>query len=77
MKIEAGETLVLYTDGLTEANNANGDFYGEEALQAAIQSCLQSPAEEICAEILRAVAAFEGGAPRADDITLMVLRREI
>ncbi|HLY25174.1 MAG TPA: PP2C family protein-serine/threonine phosphatase [Aggregatilineales bacterium] len=76
VKIDAGETLVLYTDGLTEANNANGDFYGEEGLQATIQSCLQSPAEDICAEILRAVAAFEGGAPRADDITLLVLRRE-
>lgn len=74
-KIEAGETLVLYTDGLTEAMNDRGDLFGDAALQRTIRSCLQLPAEGMCGEILRTVAAFESGAPRADDITLLILQR--
>jgi serine phosphatase RsbU (regulator of sigma subunit) len=76
LKIECGETLVLYTDGLTEAMNGDGGFFGEEALQRTIRSSLLLPADAICNEILRAVAEFEAGAPRADDITLLILRRE-
>jgi serine phosphatase RsbU (regulator of sigma subunit) len=77
LKIEAGETLVLYTDGLTEAMNEAGEFFGDEALQGAVRACLHSPAEAMCSEILRAVAEFEGTVPRADDITLLILRREL
>jgi serine phosphatase RsbU (regulator of sigma subunit) len=77
VKIEGGETLVLYTDGLTEAMNDAGDFFGNDALQQTIRAHLHSSAEAICSEILHAVAEFEGGAPRADDITLLILRREM
>lgn len=77
LKIEAGETLVLYTDGLTEAMNDQGEFFGDEAMQRAIRSCLHSTAEAMCNEILHAVAEFEGSVPRADDITLLILRREL
>jgi serine phosphatase RsbU (regulator of sigma subunit) len=76
VKIEGGETLVLYTDGLTEAMNDAGDFFGNDALQQTIRAYLHSPAEVMCGEILRTVAEFEGGAPRADDITLLILHRE-
>jgi serine phosphatase RsbU (regulator of sigma subunit) len=77
MKIECGETLVLYTDGLTEAMNADEGFFGDEAFRQTIRSCLHLPVESICSKILRAVAQFEGDAPRADDITLLILRREM
>ncbi|MEP7289312.1 MAG: PP2C family protein-serine/threonine phosphatase [Chloroflexota bacterium] len=77
IKIEEGETLVLYTDGITEAINAEGGFFGEDALRQAIRSHLHLPAEAICGEILRTVTEFEAGAPRADDITLLILQREI
>jgi serine phosphatase RsbU (regulator of sigma subunit) len=77
MKIECGETLVLYTDGLTEAMNADEGFFGTEAFHQAIRSCLQLPADGMCGDILRAITEFEGNAPRADDITLMILRREM
>ncbi len=76
VKIEEGETLVLYTDGLTEAMNDQGDFYGEDTLQHAIRACLHAPTEDMCTEILRTVSEFESGAPRADDITLLILHRE-
>ncbi len=75
VRIDGGETLVLYTDGLTEAMNGDGGFFGDDALRRAIRSSLLSPAEEMCSEILRAVVEFEDGAPHADDMTLLILRR--
>jgi serine phosphatase RsbU (regulator of sigma subunit) len=77
VQIEPGETLVLYTDGLTEAMNQDGGFFGDDEFQRTIRSHLRLSAEAMCGEILRAVTAFEGGQPRADDITLMILQREM
>ena len=76
LKIEPGETLVLYTDGVTEAMNSQGDFFGDEAFERTIRSCLHTSARTMCDAILRAVIAFEGGVPRADDVTLLILQRE-
>jgi len=78
VKIEAGDTLVLYTDGLTEAMDPEGDFFGDAALRRTARSSLRlyAPAETICSDILRSVAEFEAGAQRADDITLVVVCRE-
>ncbi len=77
VKIESGETMVLYTDGLSEAMNPAGDFFGDNMFQRVIRSSLEFTAESMCSEILRTVAEFEGNTPRADDITLLILRREI
>ncbi|MDX2150635.1 MAG: SpoIIE family protein phosphatase [Bryobacteraceae bacterium] len=65
--LEPGDLLVLYTDGVTEARNAAGDEFGEERLVAAAQ---QGSLEAI----LAAVEAFEAGAPRHDDITIIIAR---
>lgn len=77
VKIESGDTLVLYTDGLTEATNAAGDFFGDVMFERAIRASLTTSAEGMCNTVLRAVTEFEGDTPRADDITLMILRREV
>jgi serine phosphatase RsbU (regulator of sigma subunit) len=77
VKIDAGETLVLYTDGLTEAMNDAEDFFGDDVFQRTIRSSLPLSAEAMCGELLRAVAEFEGSGQRADDITLLILRREM
>jgi serine phosphatase RsbU (regulator of sigma subunit) len=76
VKIEDGETLVLYTDGLTEAMNGDKAYFGDQELQRTIRSSLHLSADALCNEILRSVAQFEMGTPRGDDITLMILRRE-
>jgi serine phosphatase RsbU (regulator of sigma subunit) len=75
VKIEPGETMVLYTDGLPEAMNQDGAFFGDDTFQQVIRSSLHLPAEVMCNQILSAVTQFEAGAPRADDITLLILRR--
>jgi len=66
----AGSTMVLYSDGITEAENEAGDEFGDERLQTLIRA-LCSPAE-MCDRIAAAVDAFVGSAPQYDDETLVI-----
>ena len=70
-----GDTLVLYTDGVTEAMDEAMALYGEDRLQAFLESAdpALSPAE-LERAIRRDIARFVGAAEQADDITLLVLR---
>jgi sigma-B regulation protein RsbU (phosphoserine phosphatase) len=69
-----GDVMVLYTDGITEAENSVQAMFGEERLREAIVSSRDLPAREITARILAAVRAFSGDYPQSDDITLMVIK---
>jgi len=69
-----GDVLVLYTDGITEGMNENGEMYGEVRLQESIRSAVDLPAKEILAHILDDLKKFCGNAPQYDDITLMVIQ---
>lgn len=71
-----GDTLVLYTDGITEAESARARFYGRERLVETAQRSMGQPAETVRAVILDDVQQFVLGAALADDIALMVLVRE-
>jgi serine phosphatase RsbU (regulator of sigma subunit) len=74
--IPPGGTLVLYSDGVTDAQNLEGEFFGEERLMAIIQANLGKPAGEMQEIISSAVEEFVGEASQFDDITLVVLVRE-
>ncbi len=76
LKLKPGEVLVLYTDGISEAQNEDGDFYGTERLIKVLETCFTPSAEEYRNAILEDVQAFTGSAPRLDDITLIVIARE-
>lgn len=67
-----GDRLVLYTDGVTEAENALGEDFGEERLENLIREFASSPAPEIQSKILSAVTQFCGGNFH-DDATLLVI----
>jgi sigma-B regulation protein RsbU (phosphoserine phosphatase) len=69
-----GDVLVLYTDGITEAENGAQEMFGEGRLREAIVRARTLPAGAIVAAILESVQAFSGAAPQSDDITLMVVR---
>jgi sigma-B regulation protein RsbU (phosphoserine phosphatase) len=69
-----GDILILYTDGITEAENENLDMFGTERLQQVILASSELSANAICTEILSAVKTFTGSHPQSDDITLMVIR---
>ena len=68
-----GDLLVLYTDGITEARNARGKFFGVRRLDAVFEDC-QATAAETVQGILGAVRAFADGSAPEDDRTLLVAR---
>ena len=69
-----GACLLLYTDGLDEAQNKDGEQFGIERAKAAMQRAGKAPA--LLAEINRQVDAFVGSAAAADDLTLLLLSRD-
>jgi serine phosphatase RsbU (regulator of sigma subunit) len=76
VKLNPGDTLVLYTDGVIDAQNGDGDFFGQGRLQEVVQAHAGRPAREVRDGVLRAVQAFTGGTPQFDDITLLVAVRD-
>ena len=73
VEFTAGDTLVLYTDGVTEARR-DGEFFGEDRLLRLLAGSEGASAEETADRILAAVAEFSGATTR-DDIALLILRR--
>jgi sigma-B regulation protein RsbU (phosphoserine phosphatase) len=69
-----GDLLVLYTDGITEAENPAGEMFGEERLRGAVVGARGLPAGGVLDSVIGTVRAFAGDAPQADDITLMIVR---
>ena len=67
--------LVLYSDGVTEANNPNFDEFGEERLIEILRANRTVPAMAIVDAVNNALTEFAAGAPQADDITLVVAKR--
>lgn len=74
VQLVPGDILVLYTDGITEAENANLEMFGVERLEKTILASRGSSANELVRVILDAVKSFTGDHPQSDDITLMVVR---
>jgi len=76
VNISPGAMLLLYTDGVLEAQNQRGEFLGEEGMQGIIQSQMGHSAQAVQDALLSGVNAFTGPEPQVDDITLMVLIRD-
>ncbi len=70
------EVLILYTDGITEAQNDREEFFGFDRFKQALKSEFTTSAEVFRNKILESVHSFSGGSPRLDDITLVVISRE-
>ena len=75
VRLERGETLILYTDGVTEAMNESEEEFGLDRLAAVLTSYPSNDAEEVNGAIFEAVRAFAGDAPQSDDITCLTLCR--
>jgi sigma-B regulation protein RsbU (phosphoserine phosphatase) len=74
-ELHDGDVLVAYSDGISEAMNEPGDFFGEERLQAALAGSAGLSARDIGVRVLNAVNGFMGEARPNDDLSLIVLRR--
>jgi sigma-B regulation protein RsbU (phosphoserine phosphatase) len=71
----AGDLLVLYTDGVTEAMNSRREQFGEERLIALLSDCRGASAAEVLGHVRAEVDRFAAGEPRHDDLTLLVVRQ--
>ena len=75
VQLERGDMLLLFSDGITEAADANEVEFGEQRIVDAVARVSGEPAAAIHATVLDAVGRFAGSGPLADDRTLVVLRR--
>lgn len=76
LKLETGDTLVMYTDGVTEAFNEQREQFSENRLQKVLETLPENAkTQDIIAEIFRQVKDFSGNYPQSDDITLLSLQR--
>jgi sigma-B regulation protein RsbU (phosphoserine phosphatase) len=74
LQLEPGDSLFLYTDGLTEVFDGHGDEYGLARVEALVHKHATKTPESMLAECLNEIREFTGGAKRADDLTLLVMR---
>lgn len=74
-ELRPGDVLAIFSDGITEAANDQGEEFGDDRLAAILHRYRDEPSTTILRHVDEAVSAFTGGAPAADDITLVVTRR--
>jgi phosphoserine phosphatase RsbU/P len=72
--LQPGEAVVLFTDGVGEAQNVDGDFFGPERLREATDGGRDEGTPELTGRVLNAVRAFAGDAPQSDDITILTVQ---
>ena len=73
--LDRGDSVVLYSDGITEAQDAAGNEYEEERLIASLRSHAREDAASMADCALRDVVRFSGAGPQQDDMTLLIVRR--
>jgi serine phosphatase RsbU (regulator of sigma subunit) len=75
--IRPGDTLILYTDGLTEGMSPTQELFGEDRLAEALEGAGSLPLVELRNRVLARLDAHTAGAAREDDLTLLMLRRTV
>ena len=71
--LKPGDLLYLYTDGVTEATDAENNLFGEARLQAVLQQKMSGDIQTVCTQVKDDVDRFVGEAPQFDDITMLAL----
>jgi serine phosphatase RsbU (regulator of sigma subunit) len=74
LRLDPGDVLVAYTDGITESENRAGEFWGQKRFENLLRSCRDCTPKQIIRLVLDAIASFTKGHPQRDDITLVVAR---
>lgn len=74
-RIERGSILAVFTDGVTEARNEAGDFFGPERLIEALREGRSDSCSRVLQRLVDSIGSFAGSSPQADDITIILARR--
>ncbi|MBI4472253.1 MAG: SpoIIE family protein phosphatase, partial [Acidobacteria bacterium] len=75
LQLGRGDVLVAYSDGLTEAENKDGEMFGEERVKEVIRAQAVGGAERLESKLLEFIQNFTGGRTQTDDITIMIVER--
>jgi phosphoserine phosphatase RsbU/P len=75
-RVRPGEAVVFYTDGITEARNPGGAFYGEDRLRQLLSGLAGASADDVRRAVVEDVREFRDGAEAYDDLTILVAERE-
>lgn len=75
LHLEEGDVLFIYTDGVTEANAADGTQFGEQRLLAALNRNAEGSMDALVGGVEQEISAFAADTPQFDDITMLALRR--
>ena len=73
--VAPGDVIVLYTDGVSEAENESGEQFGEERIERIIRSYPQHTARELMQDVVAAVLDWAGEKGLGDDLTLMIVKK--
>ena len=74
IKLDKGDILFLYTDGVTEAMNPKNEEFADERLKDSLNKKNSAPLDDMIESVMMDVYQFADGAPQADDITTLVVR---
>ncbi len=72
-----GDILLIFTDGITEAEKNDDEDYGDERLEKLVVECREKKPDEMAGIIMKDIEKFVEGTPRSDDITMLVIKRDI
>ncbi|TWJ19777.1 PP2C family protein-serine/threonine phosphatase [Geobacter argillaceus] len=73
-RLEAGDLLLICTDGVIEALNPAGEMFGRGRLCELLRACPEASPQEVIDAVLTAVTAFTGTTSREDDVTMIAMR---
>ena len=76
VQLEPGDLVLMYTDGISEALDSAGNFYGERRVQDGLRRSAQETPAAIVSNLQKDIAAFSQGRPQADDLTAIMLKRK-
>jgi sigma-B regulation protein RsbU (phosphoserine phosphatase) len=76
LALSSGDFVLLYTDGVTDALNAQGEDFGLQRLRSVVAAHRAEPATQLLAALEQALADFTGAAAPFDDLTLLIARRQ-
>ena len=77
VRLEPGEVVLGYSDGVTEARSAAGEFFGEERLHDVVVTAVNASASDLVREVSKAVEAFSDSQVLYDDVTLVAVSRAL
>jgi serine phosphatase RsbU (regulator of sigma subunit) len=76
LPLRAGDLFLFFTDGITEAMNAQDDCFGDTRLARLVEEHAHLPSDQLRERLLREITAFVGDSPQHDDMTLILLKVE-